>query len=66
MSKSITQKMKYKQSVIKYSYKHGVKKHQFNLMNGPKRYIDREKDMMEVYKAKNDIWNDARKVRNKI
>ena len=25
MSKSITQKMKYKQSVIKFSYKYGVK-----------------------------------------
>ena len=36
MSKSITQKMKYKQSVIKYSYKHGVKKASIQFNEWPK------------------------------
>ena len=36
MSKSITQKMKYKQSVIKYSYKYGVKKAAIQFNEWPK------------------------------
>ena len=36
MNKSITQKMKYKQSVIKYSYKHGVKKAAIQFNEWPK------------------------------
>ena len=36
MSKSITQKMKYKQSVIKYSYKYGVKKASIQFNEWPK------------------------------
>lgn len=36
MNKSITQEMKYKQSVIKYSYKHGVKKAAIQFNEWPK------------------------------
>ncbi len=36
MSKSITQKMKYKQSVVKYSYKYGVKKASIQFNEWPK------------------------------
>ncbi len=36
MNKSITQKMKYKQSVVKYSYKYGVKKASIQFNEWPK------------------------------
>lgn len=44
-----------KQSVIKYSYKYGVKKYQFNLINTQKQYIDGER------RCANDISNVSRR-----
>ena len=44
---SITQDIKFKQSVVKYSLKNGVTAAQYNITYTEKRYIDGEKDMME-------------------
>ena len=55
MNKIITQKMKYKQSVIKYSYKHGVKKAAIQFNEWPKtiyRWRERYEGSIESLKDK--------------
>ena len=55
MDKIITQKMKYKQSVIKYSYKHGVKKAAIQFNEWPKtiyRWRERYDGTLESLKDK--------------
>ena len=55
MNKIITQKMKYKQSVIKYSYKHGVKKAAIQFNEWPKtiyRWRERYDGSIESLKDK--------------
>ncbi len=55
MNKSITQKMKYKQSVIKYSYKYGVKKASIEFNEWPKtiyRWRERYDGNIESLKDK--------------
>lgn len=55
MSKSITQKMKYKQSVVKYSYKYGVKKASIQFNEWPKtiyRWRERYDGNIESLKDK--------------
>ena len=55
MNKSITQKMKYKQSVVKYSYKYGVKKASIQFNEWPKtiyRWRERYDGNIESLKDK--------------
>lgn len=55
MSKSITQKMKYKQSVVKYSYRYGVKKASIQFNEWPKtiyRWRERYDGNIESLKDK--------------
>ena len=48
MGNNITQKLKYKESVLKFSYKYGVTKAAIKFVNVEEQYIGGEKDMMEV------------------
>ena len=49
MGNNITQKLKYKESVIKFSYRYGVTKAAIRVCESvEEQYIGGEKDMMEV------------------
>lgn len=50
MSKSITQKMKYKQSVIKFSYKYGVQKAAIKFDEATKRIQKKVKNYYIMHK----------------
>ena len=48
MGNNITDRLKYKESVLKFSKKYGVEQRQhINLENAKEQYINGEKDMME-------------------
>lgn len=48
MSKSITPKMKYKQTVVKFSYKYGVKKVAIKFNEWPETIYRRKKKMEDI------------------